>query len=63
MTRYQIETMARYQIVYIKEGCVPLTTWKDSAEAAHELADSLRESGYAVDVWVHTAQSAKKTEL
>lgn len=55
--------MARYQIVYIKEGPVPLTTWKDSVEDAHGLADSLRASGYEVDVWAHTAQSADKTEL
>ena len=55
--------MTRYQIVYTKEGHAPLTTWKDSAEDAHDLADRLRVSGYEVDVWAHTAESAKKTEL
>lgn len=40
----------RYQIVYMKRG-FPLTTWANSADRAHQLAEQLRRVGYSVDVW------------
>jgi len=38
----------RYQIVYMKRG-FPLTTWANSADRAHQLAEQLRRVGYSVD--------------
>lgn len=35
----------RYQIVYIKRG-FPLTTWANSADRAHQLAEQLRRGAF-----------------
>ena len=52
----------RYQIVYCKHG-FPLTTWANTADRARQLADQLRRAGYSVDVWYHTADGSRKTDL
>ncbi|MHA3677890.1 hypothetical protein [Faecalibacterium sp. PGM34] len=52
----------RYQIVYCKHG-FPLTTWANTADRARQLADQLRRAGYSVDVWQHTANGSRKTDL
>lgn len=52
----------RYQIVYCKRG-LPLTTWANTADQARQLADQLRRVGYSVDVWQHTADGLRKTDL
>ena len=52
----------RYQIVYMKRG-FPLTTWANSADRAHQLAEQLRRVGYSVDVWQHTEKGSRKTDL
>ena len=54
--------MIRYQIVYSKRG-LPLTVWNDNADIAHKFADGLRKAGYSVDVWIHTKEGARKTDL
>lgn len=51
-----------YQIVYMKRG-FPFTTWANSAERAHQLAEQLRRVGYSVDVWQRTADGSRKTDL
>ena len=54
--------MSRYQIVYIKGG-FPLTGWSDSPDNAHRIADRLRSAGYSVDVWEHTKEGSRKSDL
>lgn len=54
--------MTCYQIVYSKRG-IPLTAWKDNADAAHKFADGLRKVGYSVDVWEGTKDGTHKTDL
>lgn len=54
--------MIRYQIIYIKRG-IPIAIWKDNADTAHKFADGLRKAGYSVDVWEHTKDGARKTNL
>lgn len=54
--------MSRYQIVYSKRG-IPLTIWEGNADTAHKFADGLRKAGYSVDVWEHTKDEVKKTNL
>ena len=52
----------RFQIVYMKRG-FPLTTWANNADRAHQLAEQLRRAGYSVDVWRHTEEGSRKTDL
>ena len=52
----------RYQIVYNKRG-FPLTAWTDSEAAARKMAARLRNAGYSVSVWAHTAEGVRKTEI
>lgn len=52
----------RFQIVYMKQG-FPLTTWANNADRAHQLAEQLRRAGYSVDVWQHTEEGSRKTDL
>lgn len=54
--------MARYQIVYRKRG-IPLTAWENDKATAHKFADGLRKAGYSADVWEHTKDGARKTDL
>jgi predicted dienelactone hydrolase len=54
--------MARYQVCYTK-GNAPLTAWRQNESDAHLLAESLRKSGYTVQVWAHTGTGAKMTKL
>ena len=52
----------RFQIVYMKRG-FPLTTWANNADRAHQLAEQLRRAGYSVDVWRHTEDGSRKTDI
>lgn len=54
--------MSRYQIVYSKRG-LSLTTWKNDMESARTLANEMRKAGYSVDVWEHTKDGARRTNL
>ena len=54
--------MKRYQIVYSKGG-FPLHLWRSTAEEARGAATGFRAAGYSVDVWEHTEEGARKTDI
>lgn len=54
--------MKRYQIVYSKGG-FPLHIWRSAEEEARGVATGFRAAGYSVDVWEHTEEGARKTDI